>query len=83
MAQAGDCFVDVVLPLALPRLYTYSIPDEMIGRVEQGMRVVVSFGRKKLYAAVVFRVHSDAPMGIKPRTSSSLLTISRLYYPAS
>jgi len=73
MAQAGDCFVDVVLPLALPRLYTYSIPDEMIGRVEQGMRVVVSFGRKKLYAAVVFRVHSDAPNGYQTKDIIQLI----------
>ncbi len=54
-------FVDVILPLALARLYTYSIPSEMEMQVVPGARVVVQFGKKKLYSAIVFRVHSVAP----------------------
>jgi len=54
-------FADIILPLALPRLYTYSIPSEFEGMVEQGKRVVVQFGKKKLYSAIVHGVHNKAP----------------------
>jgi len=54
-------FVDVILPLALPRLYTYSVPEEFDGMVEPGKRVVVQFGKKKLYSAIVHGVHDKAP----------------------
>lgn len=54
-------FVDVILPLALPRLYTYSVPEELGERTEVGKRVVVQFGKKKLYSAIVYKVHDQAP----------------------
>jgi primosomal protein N' (replication factor Y) len=57
----SSLFVDVILPLALPKLYTYSIPDNLNGNVKPGFRVVVQFGKKKLYSAIVFRVHNVAP----------------------
>ncbi len=54
-------FVEVILPLALPKLYTYSVPKDMELAVKSGVRVVVQFGKKKLYSAIVFRVHGNAP----------------------
>jgi primosomal protein N' (replication factor Y) len=54
-------FADVILPLALQRLYTYSIPEVFDGMVEPGRRVVVQFGKKKLYSAIVHGVHDNAP----------------------
>jgi primosomal protein N' (replication factor Y) len=54
-------YVDVILPLALPRLYTYSVPEEYAEGVEVGKRVVVQFGKKKLYSAIVYKVHDQAP----------------------
>ena len=54
-------FVDVILPLALPRLYTYSVPEAFDEIVEVGKRVVVQFGKKKLYSAIIYKVHDQAP----------------------
>ncbi|NOU17624.1 MAG: primosomal protein N' [Bacteroidales bacterium] len=54
-------FADVILPLALPRSYTYSVPEEFEGMVASGKRVVVQFGKKKLYSAIVHVVHDRAP----------------------
>ncbi|MCA6365271.1 MAG: primosomal protein N' [Bacteroidetes bacterium] len=61
MAERTDFFADIVLPLALPNLFTYRIPKSMNGSVVPGMRVVVQFGKSKLYAAVVWKVHENAP----------------------
>jgi primosomal protein N' (replication factor Y) len=54
-------FVDVILPLALPKLYTYSLPEEMEKDVNVGARVVIQFGKKKLYSAIVYKIHGNAP----------------------
>lgn len=54
-------FVDVLLPLPLPSLFTYRVPYEMNDFVRFGVRVIVPFGRSKLYSALVVRVHEKAP----------------------
>ncbi|NVO08708.1 MAG: primosomal protein N' [Bacteroidales bacterium] len=54
-------FADVILPLALSRSYTYSVPEEFEGMVVSGKRVVVQFGKKKLYSAIVHVVHDRVP----------------------
>lgn len=54
-------FVEVILPLALPKLYTYSVPVENREQVKPGVRVVVQFGKKKLYSAIVYSIHNNAP----------------------
>jgi primosomal protein N' (replication factor Y) len=54
-------YIDVILPLAVPGVFTYAWPD-VLPPVQPGMRVSVPFGRgRKLYGGVVKRVHQEAP----------------------
>lgn len=53
--------MDVLLPLHLPGIYTYRVPFEYNDAVKVGQRVVVQFGSKKLYSAIVKRVHENVP----------------------
>ena len=57
-------YADVILPLPLPHLYTYAVPEAIQTTVRVGSRVIVPFGAKKTYTAVVARLHGDAPQGI-------------------
>ena len=54
-------FIDVILPLPLAGTFTYAVPDEWRERICVGMRVVVPFGKKKMYTAIVYRIHSKNP----------------------
>ncbi len=54
-------FVEVILPLAIAKNYTYRVPFEMNGAVEVGKRVVVQFGKSKLYTAVIDRITETPP----------------------
>ncbi|MCR4964694.1 MAG: primosomal protein N' [Bacteroidales bacterium] len=54
-------FVDVLLPLPVATLFTYRVPKELESSVSFGKRVIVPFGRSKLYTALVIRVHTDTP----------------------
>lgn len=66
-------FVDVIVPLALPNLYTYRIPYEWNDEVQVGKRVVIQFGKNKLYTAVIRRVHETAPADYQAKYVVSLL----------
>ncbi len=54
-------YVDVVLPLPLDGLFTYSVPDEMAGGVCLGVRLLVPFGKSKTYTAMAVRLHDERP----------------------
>ncbi len=54
-------FVEVILPLAISKNYTYRVPFEMNDAVAVGKRVVVQFGKSKLYTAIIASISGMAP----------------------
>lgn len=50
-------YADVILPLALPQLYTYAVPQHLCDSLSVGMRVIVPLGQKKIYAGLVETIH--------------------------
>ena len=54
-------YIDVLLPVPLDGLFTYSVPPQMEGRAERGRRVLVPFGRNKTYVGLVIREHEGEP----------------------
>ena len=64
-------FAEVVLPLAVQGTYTYRIPPTM--QVGAGWRVLVPFGRKKYYTAIVVMTHDVEPQGYKVKEILAVL----------
>lgn len=60
-AQRKTLFVEVILPLAISRNYTYRVPFEMNDLIAIGKRVVVQFGKSKLYTAILCAITEHAP----------------------
>jgi primosomal protein N' (replication factor Y) (superfamily II helicase) len=54
-------FVDVILPVPLPRLFTYRVPRVMTASIKIGARVIVQFGKNRIVTAVVGKIHNQAP----------------------
>ena len=54
-------YVDVILPLPLEGIFTYSLPLSFVDKVCLGVRVLVPLGKSKTYTAMAVRVHEDAP----------------------
>ena len=54
-------YADVVLPLPLDGVYTYNIPADLETNVQVGCRVLVPFGARKVYTAIVMRLHNVKP----------------------
>lgn len=71
---ATQTYATVILPLAVPRPFTYYIPEELLSEVRFGIRVEVQFGRGgKLYTALVIDVHHQAPEGYRPKSIISAI----------
>ena len=67
-------FADVIIPLALPQTYTWRIPERLLELVRVGVRVEVEL-RKKKYAGVVKRVHTQHPGAFEPKTLLNVLDV--------
>ncbi len=66
-------FADLILPLPLPGVFTYSVPEQLQGEVSPGKRVLVQFGRKKIYSSVVKNLHNEKPLEYKTKDILSVL----------
>jgi primosomal protein N' (replication factor Y) len=66
-----ELYADVILPLAIPRPYTYRLDPEIAAQAQPGMRVVAELGNGKLYTGLIFNIHDQDPG--KHKTVSELL----------
>ena len=66
-------FADVLLPLPVGGTFTYRVPFELNEQVQEGIRVVVQFGARKIYTALVIRVHETPPENHIPKYILSIL----------
>ncbi len=57
----GTLYAQVILPLPLDGPFSYRVPPEMADAVEPGSRVIVQFGPKRFYTAVVESVGTVPP----------------------
>lgn len=58
MKESAECFVDVLLPLALPGTLTYRVPSGL--EVVEGARVVVPLRQTSRYVGLAWRLHAEA-----------------------
>ena len=56
-----DFFIEAILPLSLPKTFTYQVSEAEFAFLKKGMRVAVPFGKNKIYTALVIELHNNAP----------------------
>ncbi len=66
-------FADIIVPLAVPNLFTYRIPWDWNDLVLQGQRVVIQFGKSKFYVGVIAKIHDKAPKGYEAKYIQDIL----------
>lgn len=66
-------FVDVIIPLHLPNLFTYLVEEEYLPALDLGKRVVVSFGRNKYYTAIIRKIHNTPPKNYQAKAIEFVL----------
>nr|ARK09871.1 primosomal protein N' [Fibrella sp. ES10-3-2-2] len=66
-------FVDLILPIPVPRLFTYRVKREMASLIKIGARVIVPFGKSRVITAVVASLHNHPPQNYQARYVLELL----------
>ncbi|MGB5169836.1 MAG: primosomal protein N' [Eudoraea sp.] len=56
-----NLFINVILPIPIDRLFTYSITPKEAEHLSPGFRVAVPFGKSKIYTALVYEIHKRPP----------------------
>ena len=70
-------FVDVILPVPLDGVFTYSVPTLLAEQVKIGVRVLVPFGRNKTYIGVIAKTHKGPlPSGMQIKDILQVLDVS-------
>ena len=65
-------YVTAILPLAIPKTYSYSVPAEHQENVKFGIRVEVPL-RNKLYAGLIVELHEELEIDYKARDIISII----------
>ncbi len=73
-------FVEVIIPLALPKNYTWAVPEHLQGAIQPGIRVEVILGRNKRYAGIVKKIVANPPDSFKPKDIINVLDNDPLLY---
>ncbi len=66
-------FAEVLLPLPLRATFTYRVPRKLTSGLYKGMRVVVQFGRRKIYTGIVHSLHENPPEEYEAKYILSIL----------
>ncbi len=66
-------YIDVILPLPVRGFFTYEVPEQFLTKLEVGKRVLVQFGSKKLYTALVFNIHNKKPVNYETKPILDIL----------
>jgi len=75
-------YAEIIIPLALPKNYTWEIPDSMRDEIMIGMRVEVMLGATKRYAGIVKKIIIEKPAAFSPKPILSLLDEAPIVYPS-
>src|SRR3954464_734294 len=69
-------YAEIIVPLALPKNYTWSVPPHFRGLVVPGCRVEVELGKNKRYAGLIKRIHLEKPETFEPKDILNVLDTS-------
>lgn len=61
MSELKKTYANIILPVPLPKLFTYEVPNSLKNTCTVGKRVIVQFGKKKMNTGIVKEIHTQKP----------------------
>ena len=74
-------YIDVLLPLSIPNLYTYHFQTEHPERLKVGARILVQFGKRKIYTALIVEIHNRKPIEYETKEIIDILDENPIIQP--
>lgn len=78
--EQSGYWAEIILPLALPNVYTYAVPAGLLEKAKPGCRAEVVFGKNKKYAGVIKNVITTEP-AYRTKSLINILDDEPLIYP--
>jgi primosomal protein N' (replication factor Y) len=54
-------FAEILLPVPIPKLFTYRVPFDLNPHVKKGQRAIVQFGDRKILTGLIIEIRNDPP----------------------
>ena len=80
-ASLTPLFAEIIIPMALPKNYTWMIPPQFAEMVHHGCRVEVNLGKNKKYAGIIKAIHSNKPESFDPKEILNVLDVEPVVLP--
>ena len=77
---AVPVYAEIIIPAALPKNYTWSVPIHLLESVKPGCRVEVNLGKSKKYAGIVKRLLTDKPEFIETKDILNVLDVEPVVF---
>ena len=79
-SNVESIYAEIIIPLNLPKNYTWLIPEELITQVTIGTRVEVQLKNKR-YSGIIKELHNNKPKAFQPKEIINVLDEEPLIYP--
>lgn len=66
-------FAELLLPVPIPKLYTYRVPLNLNDHVRVGQRAIVQFGDRKILTGLIINIHQQPPKDFEAKYLLELL----------
>jgi len=54
-------FAELLLPVPIPKLFTYRVPFNLNDKIKPGLRSIVQFGDRKVLTGIIINIHETPP----------------------
>src|SRR5690349_11695604 len=54
-------FAEILLPVPVPKLFTYRVPNALNTHIKKGQRAIVQFGDRKILTGLIVNIHDKSP----------------------
>ena len=71
----------MILPVPIPKMFTYRVPFQWNDEIQVGCRVIVQFGAKKVLTGVVGQLHEQPPTKYEAKSILDLLDVTPVVFP--
>ncbi len=78
--SAQTIFAEFILPVPIPKLFTYRIPSHLNNSVKVGQRAIVQFGQKKILTGIIAQLHNQPPKDYEAKYILDLLDEQEVIY---
>jgi len=73
-------YAEVIIPAALPKNYTWSVPESLQETAKVGCRVEVNLGKSKKYAGIIKKLHQDKPESFETKDILHVLDVEPVVF---